>query len=196
MTKVSDLVLYRRLLRQVRPYWLHVAGLFLLSLLSSPLALLMPLPLKIAVDSGLGSHPLPRLIRPLWPTGVTLTPTSALIFAVALLVGVTLLSQLQTWVVTLLRTYTGEKLLLDFRAELFRHIQRLSLSYHDSQGTVDSLYKVQYDAASIQTITVEHLIPFLSSSLTLAGMLYVTARLDWQLMLVAILISPVLFLMA
>src|SRR2546430_6868760 len=31
--------LYRRLLRQARPYWLHLAGLFGIGLLASPLAL-------------------------------------------------------------------------------------------------------------------------------------------------------------
>src|SRR5207249_4335833 len=53
---MGDVVLFRRLLSQARPYWPHVAALFLLSLLSSPLSLLTPLPLKIAVDSVIGSH--------------------------------------------------------------------------------------------------------------------------------------------
>ena len=63
IAKNRDLVLLRRLLRQAQPYWAHIAGFFLLSLLATPLALLMPLPLKIAVDSGIGSlrHP-PRRI--------------------------------------------------------------------------------------------------------------------------------------
>ena len=193
MTKLGDNVLYRRLFQQARPYWIHIAALFLLSLLASPLALLMPLPLKIAVDSGLGSHPLPQLVRALWPSTTSVTPASALIFAVALLIVVTILAQLQNLAVSLLQTYTGEKLLLQFRAELFRQIQRLSLSYHDSKGTVDSLYRVQTDAVSIQAITVDYLVPFIKSSLTLAGMFYVTVRIDWQLALVALFISPIIF---
>ena len=196
MTKPRDNVLYRRLFQQARPYWTHIAALFLLSLLASPLALLMPLPLKIAVDSGLGSHPVPRLIRALWPSTLPVTPASALIFAVALLIVVTILTQLQNLAVSMLQTYTGEKLLLQFRAELFRQIQRLSLSYHDAKGTVDSLYRVQTDAASIQAITVDYLVPFIKSSLTLAGMIYVTARIDWQLALVALFVSPILYVVS
>jgi len=196
MTKLGDTVLYRRLFQQARPYWTHIAALFLLSLLASPLALLMPLPLKIAVDSGLGSHPLPRLVLALWPSTTSVTPASALIFAVVLLIVVTILTQLQNLAVSLLQTYTGEKLLLQFRAELFRQIQRLSLSYHDSKGTVDSLYRVQTDATSIQAITVDYLVPFIKSSLTLAGMFYVTARIDWQLALVALFISPILYVVS
>ena len=37
-----------RLADLMRPYWRHLAALFLLSLLSPPVALLTPLPLKIA----------------------------------------------------------------------------------------------------------------------------------------------------
>ena len=52
--RYTTLTPYQRLLRQARPYWLHIAGILLLDLLSTPLALLTPLPLKIAVDSVLG----------------------------------------------------------------------------------------------------------------------------------------------
>jgi ATP-binding cassette subfamily B protein len=53
----SDIGLYRRLLLLARPYWLHITAFFLISLLSTPLALLAPLPMKIAVDSGISSNP-------------------------------------------------------------------------------------------------------------------------------------------
>jgi len=81
IAKNRDLVLLRRLLRQAQPYWAHIAGFFLLSLLATPLALLMPLPLKIAVDSGIGSRPLPRLLGvfirqagTLWTVGLARVP--------------------------------------------------------------------------------------------------------------------------
>jgi len=61
---MGDVVLYRRLLQEARPYWFHLAGLFGLGLLASPVALLTPVPLKIAVDSVLGGHPLPVFLQP------------------------------------------------------------------------------------------------------------------------------------
>src|SRR2546422_3511549 len=67
---MSELALYRRLLRQARPYWLHLAGLFGIGLLASPLALLDPVPLKIVFDSVLGSHPLPAYVRAVLPSAV------------------------------------------------------------------------------------------------------------------------------
>src|SRR2546425_9416514 len=81
---MSDVALYRRLLRQARPYWLHLAGLFGIGLLASPLALLDPVPLKIVFDSVLGSHPLPAYVR-------TVLPSAGLGAARAVLVAVGLL---------------------------------------------------------------------------------------------------------
>src|SRR5438445_6278194 len=91
-----DLALYLRLFRWARPYWAYLVGLFLLSLLATPLALLVPLPLKIALDSGLGSKPLPHLIQPFLPPGFRLSASSALLLAVGLLIVVTILTQIQT----------------------------------------------------------------------------------------------------
>src|SRR5256886_10847681 len=50
---MHDLTLYRRVLRQTRPYWWHIAGLLGLGVLASPIAILNPVPLKIVVDSVL-----------------------------------------------------------------------------------------------------------------------------------------------
>src|SRR3989441_491379 len=187
---MGDVVLFRRLLSQARPYWPHVAALFLLSLLSSPLSLLAPLPLKIAVDSVIGSHPLPHAIAPLVPEAITRSPGALLAFAIGLLVAVALLRQLQGLTNTLLQAYVKEKLVQNFRARLFRHVQRLSLAYHDATGTSDSTYRIQHDATAIQYVLIESVIPFISATVTLVGMIYVMTRIDWQLALIALAISP------
>jgi ATP-binding cassette subfamily B protein len=87
-------------------------------------------------------------------------------------------------------------LVQNFRTQLFRHVQRLSLAYHDATGTSDSTYRIQYDAMATQTIAIDGVIPFIGAAFTLAGMIYVTARIDWQLALVALAVSPVLFLVS
>ena len=79
--------LHWRLAQQARPYWPQLSGIFLLSFLSTPFALLSPLPLKIAVDSVLDNHPLPRFLNDWLPSGLTQSPNGLLVLAVALLVG-------------------------------------------------------------------------------------------------------------
>ena len=190
-----DLWLYRRLMEEARPYWLHVAGLLALSLLSAPVKLLTPLPLKIAVDNIIGSRPLPDLLVALMPEQLTRSETGLLVLMAVLVIAIAGLGQLQDLATSVLRTYTGERIVLGFRARLFGHVQRLSLAYHDARGTYDSTYRVQYDATALQNIITDGLLPSLVSSVTVAGMIYVTARIDWQLALIALAVTPVLFVL-
>src|SRR5262245_61846306 len=183
-----------RLLYQARPYWPHLAGLLALSVAATPLALLMPVPLAMVVDGLSGSDPIPDILRGFLPDGATSSPGGVVVLAVVLLIGLSLLDQATKLAASLLGTYAGEKILLDFRSRIFRHVQRLSLAYHDAKGTADSNYRIHWDAAAIQWVTVYGLPPFLTSGLTLLGMIYVTARIDWQLALVALGVSPLLVL--
>src|SRR5215471_15211972 len=191
--RYTTLTIYKRLLRQARPYWAHIVGILLLGLLSTPLALLIPLPLKIAVDSVLGSQPLPHFLEVVLPSGVVRSGSAVLALAVGLMVAIALLNQLQGLASSLLRTYVGTNLVAAFRAQLFRHGQRLSLSYHDTKNTTDSTYRIQYDAPAIQWIMIHGVIPLIPAGCTLIGMIYVTARIDWQLAAVALVVAPVLF---
>ena len=193
---MGDVALYRRLLRQARPYWPHFLALFAMGLLASLIALLNPVPLKIVVDSVLGGRPLPSFLHALLPGAATRSPAATLLVAIGLLVAVAALGQLQALSSTLLRTYVGERLVLEFRARLVQQVQRLSLSYHDSRGTADSLYRIQHDAPAIQNIMVDGVIPFVAASVTLVTMIVVTAHLDWQLALVALGVTPALLLLS
>jgi ATP-binding cassette subfamily B protein len=188
-----DSDLYARIILQARPYWSSLVGVFLLSTLASPISLLVPLPLKIAVDSAIARHPLPPFLAVLLPGSAAPSSTAILLLAVALLMAINLLSQLQELLASLMGAYTGEKLVLDFRARLFSHVQRLSFSYHDVNGSADSIYRIQTDTMALQYLTVDGFIPLVSATLTLIGMIWVTARIDWQLALVAVAVSPILF---
>ena len=191
--KQSDFAIYRRLMLEARPFWRHIAGLFVLSLLGTPLTLLNPLPLKIVVDSVLGEHPLPASLARFFPADISRTDVRVLATVAGLLVAFAFTKQLLDVAFAVLRSYTGEKLVLAFRAKLFRHTQGLSLAYHDTTGTADSAYRIQYDAPAIQWITVDAFIPLVSSLLTLGAMIVVMMRIDAQLALVAMTVAPVLY---
>src|SRR5262249_12747937 len=151
----TDLVLFRRLLGRLRPYWMNLLGIVALSFLAAPLPLLSPLPLKIAVDALTPDHlndAVPAFLQRLLPESAYATPMAAIILAVVLFVLIGLFVQVHTLCSSLLGTYTGEKLVLSFRAELFRHVQSLSFTYHDSKGTTDTTYRIQYDASCIKSL--------------------------------------------
>lgn len=191
--EASDTALYRRLLHVARPYWLHVVAIFLLGLVATPLALLTPLPLAIAVDSVLGNQPLPPFLSAILPPNVVESDSALLVFAAVFVIAVAILTELQVLASLLLRTYTGEKLTLNFRSALFRQGQRLSLSYHDSKGTADSMYRIQYDTNAVSYVTLEGVVPLVTATITLAAMIYVMYSLDPTLAIIALAISPLLF---
>ncbi|PYU14560.1 MAG: ABC transporter ATP-binding protein [Acidobacteria bacterium] len=191
----GGLILYRRLLRQARPYWLHIAGVLLLDLLATPLVLLTPLPLKIAVDTVLGSRPLPRFLDSVVPDYVKHSSFRLLVLVAILQVLIVIAIRLQELCGYMLRTQVGEGLTLSFRAQLFRHVQRLSLSYHDTKGTADSIYRIQYDAPSIQWLVMDGLVALGSAGLMFLAMVYVIARINLPLALIALAVSPFVFVL-
>src|SRR5437588_3217780 len=117
----ADPALYRKLWQQTRLYRPHLGALLALHVLSGALKLLAPLPLMIGVDCVLGSQPLPAPLNAVhaWIGGNP--DTASLLLAASLLVAIAVLIQLVGLVTTLLSTYVGEKLVLGFRAALFRH---------------------------------------------------------------------------
>ena len=183
-----------RVLLECRSCWPHLLGIAGLSILSLPLTLLYPLPLKVVVDSVLGTEPLPSwLVR--WVPFVGFRSAS-LEAAIEILLAIALLVSLQSLAAWWLQTYTGEKLVWDFRARLLNHVQRLPLMFHDRYGATDSVYRIQHDAPSIQYVTIQGLVPLTTAIFTLVAMIVVTARMDLVLALIALTITPVLFLLS
>jgi len=192
---MSERRMSRRILSQIRPFWRQILLLLLVDLLATPLLLLSPVPVALAVGTLIGGHPLPGFVDAFVPDSLG-SSSLALLFVVAgLQVLIVLMTELQSLVSYVLQTRTGERLTLDFRGRLFRHVQRLSLSFHDTRGSHDSIYRIQYDAEAMQHI-VESVIPFVGAAAMLVAALYVTARIDAELALIALLVVPALFLLS
>jgi ATP-binding cassette, subfamily B, bacterial len=183
-----------RILLETRSCWPHLAAISALSLLSLPLTLLSPIPLKIAVDGLMGKPALPSSLQRFLPASYS--HGSALGLAIGLLVALAILVNLQGLLGWWLQTYTGEKLVWNFRAQLLNHVQRLPLAFHDRYGASDSVYRIQHDAPALQYVAIQGIIPLITAFFTLIGMIYVTVRIDAPLALIALAISPLLFVLS
>jgi len=192
--RYSNLTLSRRVLAQAMPHAPQLLVILLVDLAATPLMLLNPLPLKVAVDSVLANHPLPPFLAPLIP----FPPRSGglLLTVAALQVLVIVLAQAQQMLAHVLRTRVGEAMTLRFRERLFIHAQRLSLEFHDSQGTTDSLYRIEYDAAAVHYLVVYAFLTTLAAAFSLVATFFVIARIDVRLAAIAILVAPVMALLA
>ncbi|MEJ7611097.1 MAG: ABC transporter ATP-binding protein [Ferruginibacter sp.] len=193
--KYSSFQLIKRIFRNARQFWPRLLVLFLLSLLATPIALLKPYALKLMIDSGFGSKPVPDFIRVFFPDSFDFTFSAIILIAAALVIIIALIENLYGFVSWLMETFVGEKMVLYFRAMLFDHIQRLSLAYHDRKGSADSLYRIQWDTMCIRSLLVEQLSPLLSSFITLLSMIVVMFMINPGFAIISLCIIPPLFVL-
>jgi len=185
--------LLKRAFEDLRPYLWPIVALLVISLLAVPITLIFPLPIKLLVDSVLGSQPLPGYLRIF--VGSQVSKSLALWLAISILLGATVLTYLQNLVNVWYSNKVGNRMTLDVRAHLFRQMQRLSIAYHDTMGAADSAYRTLNDAPMLRSFGIDNMIPLTTSILTLAAMILVMVYLDWQLALIALFVSPLMFLL-
>ncbi len=183
----------KRAFEDLRPYLWPIVVLLVISLLAVPIALIFPLPIKLLVDSVLGSQPLPGYLTIF--VGSLVSKSLAISLAISILLGAAVLTYLQNLVNVWYSNKVGNRMTLDVRARLFRQMQRLSIAYHDTMGASDSAYRTLNDAPMLRSFGIDNIIPLTTSILTLAAMILVMVYLDWQLALIALLVSPIMFLL-
>src|SRR5881409_910781 len=183
----------KRAFEDLRPYLWPIVVLLMISLTAVPITLIFPLPIKLLVDSVLGSQPLPGYL-PVF-VGSQLSKSLTLWLAIIILMGTAVLTYLQNLVNVWYTNKVGNRMTLDVRARLFRQMQRLSIAYHDTMGAADSAYRTLNDAPTLRSFGIDNMIPLATSILTIGAMILVMVYFDWQLALVALLVSPVMFLL-
>ncbi len=85
------------------------------------------------------------------------------------------------------------RIMVQIRDRLFRHLQNLSIAFHSRNETGDLLTHVTYDTDRLREVIITALVPFLTNTLALSGMLVVMFWMNWRLALVALLAFPVVF---
>jgi len=184
---MKTLTVLRKVLSRLTPY----RGLFLLAVVQvvaiGVLELAKPWPLKVVVDDVLGGRPLG------WPALDGLGVTGLLGVACGVLVAVYGLLGALSVTSNYTTISVGQRMVDDFRSELYAHLQRLSLAFHSRRSVGDLLYRLTADTLAIQTLTMNGFFPILTSIVLLGGMVVVMVRLDWQLTLIALAVVPALF---
>src|SRR6266705_3655057 len=183
----------KRAFEDLRPYLWPIVVLLIISLTAVPITLIFPLPIKLLVDSVLGSQPLPGYLAVF--VGSQVSKSLTLWLAITILMGTAVLTYLQNLVNVWYTNKVGNRMTLEVRNRLFRQMQRLSIAYHVTMGAADSAYRTLNDAPMLRSFGIDSLIPLATSILTLGAMILVMVFLDWQLAIIALLVSPLMFLL-
>ncbi|MBN1994309.1 MAG: ABC transporter ATP-binding protein, partial [Anaerolineae bacterium] len=86
----------------------------------------------------------------------------------------------------------GQHLVADIRAELFAHLQSLSMAYHDRHKVGDLMSRVTNDTEAINQVLSNGLIQFTSNILLLAGIMVSMFFLNWPLASGTLIILPLM----
>jgi ATP-binding cassette, subfamily B, bacterial len=190
-------MIYRRVLKYYGGFLTRSLIALGFSFAAIALNLLKPWPFKIIVDQILPGRVrvFQYTFRFLGGTEIRVPALDAT-QAIALLCLAMIVIQLLWSLLSLASNYMFVKIglqsLLRLRTELYAHLQRLSLKFHDTRRSADSSFRVAYDSQSVQTIYNKGFTNIVSSGVTLLGTFAVMLRLDWQLTLLSLAIVPLL----
>jgi len=153
--------------------------------------LLKPWPIKIILDHGILDKPLPHFLRFLHGvvagSKVMLVVESAgAILLIALCGGLFSYSQI------FITSSLGYKMVYALRRELFAHLQRLSLSFHNHARSGDLMTKIAGDTNTLKDIFAESILKFSSQALELIGMFAIMFALNWKVGLISLATMPFL----
>src|SRR5712692_5516883 len=183
----------RDLIPLLRPYRLALGWATVAMVLDAALTVLRPWPLKVVIDLVL-SHRHSRV--PLlsgWLEAARAAPMSIVYGACA----ATLVIALSTGVLTYAYTRTlgeiGQRFVFVLRRNLFAHMQRLSLRFHDRQRTGDLITRLTSDIQALRDVVSNGSILLVSNGCLLAGMVAMMVWLNWQFALAALSVAPLLF---
>ncbi len=87
-------------------------------------------------------------------------------------------------------SYIGQRVIIDIREALFKHLQRMSLSYFDRRKTGVIMSNLTNDVGALQSAIVENLVSMVTESVTLIGSFVSMLLIDWKLTLVTLITVP------
>ncbi len=177
----------------LRPFRKQLWWAILAMVLDASLTVFRPWPLKVVIDRVLSHRPTRVPFLGVWLDNATFSRMHILYGACA----ATLLIALSTGLLTYWYTRTlgdvGQRFVFDLRCQLFAHMQRLSLRFHDTQRRGDLITRLTSDIQAIQDLISNGLIVLGSNAFLLIGMIVLMLWLNWQFAFVALAVAPLLF---
>jgi ATP-binding cassette subfamily B protein len=174
----------------LRPYRRALIGVLALTIFTAVFGLAEPWPLAVILNSVLQEQEPSGIVKLVFGTD----PTVWVILVAMVVTRFLIIAIGNAFMV--FNHYLGSKLeqnmVLDLRSDLFAHVQRLSLTFHDERQTGALMSQINTQAASVGNIVMV-VPPIAEALLTLVGMLVIATLIDWQLALLSLLVIPCLY---
>lgn len=173
--KAYDGRLVARLAAFVAPHWRRLALAIALLVGAALTEIVPPLLLQRAIDGPIAEGRLEGL----WPIFAVFAAVLAANFA---------LRYSHNYIIN----SVGQTVMMDMRLTIFRHIQRMSLSFHDRNPVGRLLTRITNDVDALNEFLTQGLVLILADLVTLVGIVAVMFALNWRLALISLATLPVL----
>ncbi|MET0686604.1 MAG: ABC transporter ATP-binding protein [Solirubrobacteraceae bacterium] len=149
----------------------------------------------IVLSAGLGAVS-PFLLRDVLDEAIPENDDKLLALLVAGMIGIAIatgvLGVLQTW----LSNLVGQRVMHDLRAQVYRHLPRLSLAFFTRTRTGEVQSRIANDIGGVQTVVTNTATSIVSNVTTVIATIVAMVLLDWRLAVFSLALTPVFVLVA
>lgn len=183
-----------RFRKAAAPHGWAMGGGALLVIFVAAMQVALPWPMKIIVDD---------VLQPLGKSGGETTPEllglgnlgslQLLLLAASALLVLTVMNAAADYLGTRLLNGVGEKTMATIRADVFVHLQRLSLSFHDKQRLGDLVTRTTTDVDYVRSLMVSMLAVLLPNIFILGFITTICVLVDPTFALIGLAVAPLMF---
>lgn len=166
-----------RLVKLAIPHRKLLTGAAVLALGSSVVQLTLPLLVRNTVNSVSQTHSVSELDR------------DALFFLGMILIGAAL-----GYTQSVLTALAGNRIVMEFRLQLFAHLQRLPVAYFDRTRSGDLASHLSNDVTQIQQTLTDDLVSLAGQLIVLFGGISIAVWMNWRM--TAVVVTLLVFVMA
>ena len=188
--KAYDAKLMRRLLTYLHSYRWQVSVALVAIVLKAGADVLGPYLTKVAIDKYLARHTEAHSLLDRWLSPQPLTGIAQI---AAMYIGLLLFSFLLEFAQTYIMQWTGQKVMFDLRAQIFRHLQRLHISFYDKNPVGRLVTRVTSDVDALNDMFTAGVVSIVEDIFVLLGILVIMLNMSWRLALITFAVLPLIF---
>ncbi|MBV8115830.1 MAG: ABC transporter ATP-binding protein [Silvibacterium sp.] len=179
----------------IRAYRARLVLILLAMLVETLMSLAAPWPLKVILDSVVGSHRLsPWLVHFFGPPAENGSKLHFAGLAALAFVVISVTGAIASYIDNYYTESVGQYVAHDLRRRMYHHLQRLSLGYYNTHQTGTILSTITTDIQTIQGFASSSTLDILVDLLTIVCMLGLMFWLNWDFTLIAVAVTPFLLL--
>ncbi len=188
--KAYDARLMKRLLTYLHAYRWQVAVALIAIVLKAGADVLGPYLTKVAIDKYLANR---TEAHSLLDRFLSSSPLTGIAQIAGMYVGLLLFSFLLEFAQTYIMQWTGQKVMFDLRSQIFRHLQRLHISFYDKNPVGRLVTRVTSDVDALNELFTAGVVSIFEDIFVLAFILTIMLKMNWRLALITFAVLPVIF---